>query len=66
MKLIDWIKLPETRHIKELDDPATSLLHAEIVKKKKFLKKLYTDFYKQFEKVAPEPKKKGDKMKVHR
>jgi SAM-dependent methyltransferase len=58
MNIIDWFKLPETRHIKNLDDPATTLLHAEIVQKKPFLKKLYIDFYKQFEKVVPEPEKK--------
>ncbi len=58
MSVIEWLKLPETRCIKDLDDPATTLLHAEIVQKKKFLKKLYIDFYTQFRKAAPEPETK--------
>ena len=58
MSIIEWLKLPETRCIKDLDDPATTLLHAEIVQKKKFLKKIYIDFYKEFGKVITEPEKK--------
>ncbi len=58
MSVIEWLKLPETRCIKDLDDPATTLLHAEIVQKKQFLKKLYIDFYKEFGKGTPEPEKK--------
>ncbi len=58
MRLIEWFKLPDARCIKDLDDPATTLLHAEIVRKKPFLKKLYIDFYKQFRKATPEPEKK--------
>ncbi len=50
MKIIEWLKLPETMGIEDLDGPATTLLHAEIIQKKPFLKKLYIDFYKQFEK----------------
>ena len=55
MSVIDWLKLPETRSIADLDDPATTLLHAEIVQKKAFLKKLYVDFYTQFKNLIPEP-----------
>lgn len=58
MSVIEWLKLPETRCIKDLDDPATTLLHAEIVQKKKFLKKIYIDFYKELGKVITEPEKK--------
>ena len=58
MSVIDWLKLPETRNIKNLDDPATTLLHAEIVQKKAFLKKLYIDFYTQFKNLIPEPETK--------
>ena len=50
MKIIERLKLPETIGIEDLDDPATTLLHAEIIQKKPFLKKLYIDFYKQFKK----------------
>ena len=58
MKIIEWLKLPETRCIKDLDNPATTLLHAKIVQKKLFLRKLYVDFYKQFRKAVSEPEKK--------
>jgi SAM-dependent methyltransferase len=54
MKLIEWLKLPQTRYIKDLDDPATTLLHAEIIQEKPFLKKLYIDFYKQFRRAVPD------------
>ena len=47
MKILDRLRLPETKCIEDLDDPATTLLHAEIVQKKPFLKKLYIDFYNQ-------------------
>ena len=58
MSVIEWLKLPETRFIEDLDDPATTLLHAEIVQKKPFLKKLYIDFYTQFKNLIPEPETK--------
>ena len=58
MKIIERFKLPETRCIKDLDDPATTLLHAEIIQKKPFLRKLYVDFYKQLEKVVSDPQGK--------
>jgi SAM-dependent methyltransferase len=58
MKIIERFKIPETRSIKDLDDPATTLLHAEIIQKKPFLRKLYLDFYKQFEKVVSNPEEK--------
>ena len=54
MKVIEWLKLAQTRYIEDLDDPAVTLLHAEIVQKKTFLRKLYIDFYKQFRKAASE------------
>jgi SAM-dependent methyltransferase len=58
MSVIDWLKMPETRNIKDLDEPASTLLHAEIIRKKPFLKKLYIDYYIQFRKAVPEPKTK--------
>jgi len=50
-KVIDWLRLPESRGIEDLDAPATTLLHAQIVKNKPFLRKLYTDFYKELERT---------------
>jgi SAM-dependent methyltransferase len=54
MKIIEWLKLPETRDIKDLDDPATTLLHAKIIRRKPFLRKVYVDFYRQFRKAVPD------------
>lgn len=54
-KIIEWLKLPETRDIKDLDAVSTTKLHGEIIQKKRFLKKLYIDFYKQFLSAPREP-----------
>ncbi len=54
MKIIKWLRLPESKDIKDLDDPATTLLHAQIIQKKPFLKNLYIDFYKQLKKAIPD------------
>ncbi len=53
MKITDLFRQPETRCVEDLDDPATTLLHAGIIQKKPFLKKLYIDFYRQFERAVP-------------
>jgi SAM-dependent methyltransferase len=58
MKMVEWLKLPENRDIKSLDDPATTLLHAEIIRKKPFLRNLYTEFYNQFKESVPDSEKK--------
>ncbi|UCG47714.1 MAG: methyltransferase domain-containing protein [Phycisphaerales bacterium] len=58
MKIIDWLRLPETKKISNLDDPATTLLHARIIQKKPFLKRVYIDFYRQFVKAIGEPAEK--------
>lgn len=57
MKLIEWLMLPETKGI-DLDDPATTLLHSKIIRRKPFLKKVYVDFYNQFRKAVPDPEGK--------
>jgi SAM-dependent methyltransferase len=51
MKLIEWLTLPETKGI-DLDDPAATLLHAEIIRIKPFLKRIYVDFYGQFQRAV--------------
>ena len=58
MKIVEWFKLPETKHSEDIDDPATTLLHAEIIQNKPFLRKLYVDFYKEFRKTVSEPQNK--------
>ena len=54
MKIIEWLKLSETIGVKNFDDPATTLLHARIIQKKAFLKRIYIDFYKEFKKAVPD------------
>ena len=55
MKIIEWLRLPETKKITDFDDPATTLLHGEIIQKKPFLKRVYIDFYRQFVGAVGEP-----------
>lgn len=43
--LLKRLRLPETDAIDDLDNVRSTLLHAEILQNKGFLKKLYTDFY---------------------
>jgi SAM-dependent methyltransferase len=45
MKILQYLKLPEAHQIDDLDGQAATLLHARILQRKGFLKKLYTDFY---------------------
>jgi len=52
MKITDFLKLPETRTIKDLDNPQTTITHSEIIRKKIFLRNLYSDFYREFLKLA--------------
>jgi len=54
MKILEWLKLPQVRGIHDLDDPAVTLLHGEIIQAKPFLKKIYIDFYQDFAKAVPE------------
>jgi SAM-dependent methyltransferase len=42
---MDNLKLPEVRDTASLDDAALSLLHRRIICKKKFLRRIYEDFY---------------------
>ena len=53
MKILEWLKIPETRAVEDLDDPSVTFLHAEIIEKKYFLKRLYVDFYNEFKKAVP-------------
>jgi SAM-dependent methyltransferase len=58
MSLLNLLKLPETRNIKNLDDQARTLLHANILRKKTLLKKLYSSYYRQFRKAIEHPENK--------
>ena len=54
MALLDFLKLPESRNIQDLDAPETTLLHRKIIQQKPLLKNLYLDFYSVFEKYCPQ------------
>jgi SAM-dependent methyltransferase len=45
MKLLDKLKLPELRDGLSRDDAALTLLHSRIIRRKKFLRQIYLDFY---------------------
>ncbi len=45
MGFLDFLRLSEHQKMDNLDDAAATLLHAEILQHKGFLKKLYVDFY---------------------
>lgn len=59
MKIMQWLKLPEVRGIEDLDDPAVTLLHGEIIQRKPFLKRIYIDFYQQFAAAVPDRQEKA-------
>jgi len=46
--------MPQVRDIIDLDDPAATMLHSEIIRQKPFLRKLYIDFYNQFTTAVPD------------
>ncbi len=52
-KIAEWLKLPEAKNIRNLDDPSTTLLNAQIIQKKGFLKRIYHDYYKMFRSSIP-------------
>ena len=45
MSLIDRLRLARLKTISKLDDPATTQLHAQIIRGKLFLKRLYVEWY---------------------
>lgn len=51
---LDLLRLEETRDIEKLDSVSVSSLHAKIIQKKPFLKRLYTDFYQRLKRSIPE------------
>ncbi|MBN2120587.1 MAG: methyltransferase domain-containing protein [Candidatus Omnitrophica bacterium] len=56
-KFFELLKLPQVRKIRDLDDPGTTLLHGNIIRRKPILKKLYADFYARIKKSI------GDSLK---
>lgn len=54
--ILNWMRLPEFKNIGAIDDYSASLLHREVIQKKPFLKKLYTDFYLEMKNALPDIK----------
>jgi SAM-dependent methyltransferase len=52
MSLLDKLKLPEVCNTASLDDEALSLLHRQIICKKKFLRRVYEGFYRELMNAA--------------
>lgn len=52
MKFTEWLKLPEAAKIEDLDKPAATCLHKQIIRGKGFLRRLYADWYGEFKKAA--------------
>jgi SAM-dependent methyltransferase len=48
--VVGALKLPEARAITNLDDPRATILHGRIIRRKPFLFRLYTEFYRRLEK----------------
>ncbi len=51
MRVLDKLRLPEAAGLEELDDAATSELHARVIKEKPLLRRFYLDAYQEFERV---------------
>jgi len=47
-KILNLLKYTESKSIYDLDDIAATEAHGKIIKKKPFLRKLYTNYYNQF------------------
>ena len=50
---LDLLRLPETRAIGDLNDPAVTQLHARIIQRKPFLRRIYQDIYRRFWSTLP-------------
>lgn len=58
MKFFEWLKLPQGGDVEGQDDREVTIAHAQILQQKPFLKKLYSDFYKQLKAAIPDSENK--------
>ena len=56
--LFSWLKLPEKKQTTDLDDPAVTLLHGEIIQQKPLLRNIYVDFYKRLKNAVGDTESK--------
>ena len=52
MGKLDWLAEPLTRHL-DLDDPQTTLLRAQMIRRKPFLRRIYEDWYRHIVYALP-------------
>ena len=52
-KLLNRLRLEETRNRNNLDSPDVSLIHTAIIRRKVFLRRLYEDFYRELRVSLP-------------
>jgi SAM-dependent methyltransferase len=53
MGLREWLKLPEADTITDLDDPRSTVVHGQIIRKKPFLRNIYREIYRRFARNVP-------------
>lgn len=54
--ILNWLKLPEFRNTRSIDDVSLSLLRADSIRRKPFLRRLYADFYIEMKESLPHEK----------
>ena len=62
MNILERLKLPEAKESENLDDLQLTGLHADILHKKRFLKKLYFDFYRRLKESIDDTVQDGSKI----
>lgn len=58
-RFTDVLKLPQSRRMSEYDDGSLTLLHAEILSRNRFLRKVYARFYQDLMAHFPQTEKKN-------
>lgn len=55
MAIFDLLRQPESRSVTDLDDPDATAQHGRIIRRKRFLRELYADFYRRMLAWLPAP-----------
>ncbi|MBI3312893.1 MAG: class I SAM-dependent methyltransferase [Candidatus Omnitrophica bacterium] len=53
-QLLDFLRLPESKTVRDSDSAETTVLHRQIIQKKPFLRELYADFYRMIKNSVPD------------
>ena len=58
-KLMEWLRLPESKDTDDLNTPETTAFHSRIIQSKTYLKKIYLEWYGKIKKsLYPDPNNK--------